>query len=158
MQQTLTLILGLAFLAPVGAWAGPGGPHGMAGPRLERALAELDLDAASWEEIDTILDAAASAGDALHEEIRDAHAEMRARLEANSPDLDAALSQAETIGFLKTEAHKQRLETWFAIRSVLTESQREQLAQLRRDRRRHAKLRHENFAPEPGAGGPDRLE
>ena len=55
MKHALALILGLVILAPVGAWARPGGPHGMAGPRLERALAELDLDAGSWEQIDAIL-------------------------------------------------------------------------------------------------------
>lgn len=158
MKHALTLILGLVILAPVGAWARPGGPHGMAGPRLERALAELDLDAGSWEQIDAILDAAAFEGDALREEIHVAHIEMRARMDADSPDLGAILSQAETIGLLKTEAHKQRLETWFAIRAVLTESQLEQLAQLRHERRSHAKLRRENFAPDAGAGGPDRLE
>jgi len=151
MKRCLALLLGLAILLPLGALARPGGFHGMPGAHLERALELLDLDASTWEQIDAILDTAAIEHEPLREQIRAAHEEMRARMEAEPPDIDAVLSQTEVIGALHVEAHKQRLQTWFAVRAALTEAQIDELAEMRRDR--HAGLRRghkqrEHDAPE----------
>ncbi len=152
MKRSLVLFLGLAILLPLGALARSGGVHGMRGPHLERALERLDLDANTWEQIEAILDAAAFENEPLREEIRAAHEEMRTRMETDPPDVDAILSQTEVIGALHVEAHKQRLQTWFAVRAVLTDEQVDELAQMRH--KRHARLHrgHENRRndePEP---------
>ncbi|HJO22958.1 MAG: periplasmic heavy metal sensor [Myxococcota bacterium] len=151
MKRCFALFLGLAILLPLGALARPGGFHGVPGLHLERALEQLDLDASTWEQIDAILDAAMAEKEPLREEIRAAHEEMRMRMEADPPDLDVILSQTEVIGALHVEAHKQRLQTWFAVRAVLTSDQIDALAEIRRNR--HAGFRRghehrENGGPE----------
>ena len=152
MPRFLSVVLGLAILFPLGALASSGGFHGMPGPRLERALERLDLDASTWEQVDAILDAAAAEGEPLRDEIRAAHEQTRALMEAESPDVDAIMAQAEAIGALHVEARKLQLRTWFAVRTLLTQAQIDELAEMRSNRRgdfrrgrRHA--RHD--APDP---------
>lgn len=123
--------IGPAVLAGALALAGTAvaRPHGdrcEGGPspeRFERALDGLDLDADTSEAVQRALDEGREERRALRDEIRAAHEQMRAILEADSPDREAALAQADAIGALHTAARKARLESLLAVRDLLTPDQ-----------------------------------
>ena len=158
MPRFLFVVLGLAILFPLGALASSGGFHGMPGPRLERALERLDLDASTWEQVDAILDAAAAEGEPLRDEIRAAHEQTRALMEAESPDVDAIMAQAEAIGALHVEARKLQLRSWFAVRAVLTQAQIDELAEKRGNRRADFRRRDKHHRYDGSEPEFDRVE
>jgi Spy/CpxP family protein refolding chaperone len=51
------------------------------------------------------------------------HERMRTLLEADKPDVNAVLAQADSVGALKTEARKAQLRNLLAIRALLTAEQ-----------------------------------
>ena len=155
MPRFLFVVLGLAILFPLGALASSGGFHG---PRLERALERLDLGASTWEQVDAILDAAAAEGEPLHDEIRAAHKQTRALMEAESPDVDAIMAQAEAIGALHVEARKLQLRTWFAVRTLLTQAQIDELAEKRGNRRADFRRRDKHHRYDGSEPEFDRVE
>ena len=110
---------------------------------LERNADRLGLDAKTRAEIRSIAAAAREKGRGLEEGLRGLHEEMRGILDQATPDLDAALRQAERIGAAETELHKLRLESMLKIRALLTPAQREELVRIHEERRRAR-----------GAGGP----
>jgi Spy/CpxP family protein refolding chaperone len=120
--------LAMALAAP--AVARPrGGPPDLG--RLEHKLEKLDLDTAVRERAWTILDAARDEERALRTQLRDAHEQLRALLEADAPDLEAVEAQADALGALRTQAHKLTLRTRLEVGALLTPEQREQLAERR---------------------------
>ena len=109
------------------------GAHGLRG--LERGLERLELTDEVRERVDAILDEARPQHEALHEQLRDAHRRLRDLLDEPAPDEQAVLAQAEVLGGLQTEAHKQKLQVMLQIRPLLSDEQREQL-------REHKQRRH----------------
>jgi Spy/CpxP family protein refolding chaperone len=121
--------LAVAILATVPADAGPGrgGPHGHGVERLERRVERLSLDEDKQAAVQEVLDAARAAEEATRQDIRDAHEAMRELLAAENPDEAAVMAQADRIGSLQLDAHKERLRTLLALRRLLTAEQWEAL-------------------------------
>jgi len=137
----LAILLSLALAAPVVARP-RGGAHGLG--KLEHRIEKLDLDAAVRDQAYAILDAARDDERALRREIHTAHDQLRALLDAEAPDVETALAQADALGALRTSAHKLALRTRLEVMALLTPEQREALQQERqrhRGERRDAWLR-----------------
>jgi Spy/CpxP family protein refolding chaperone len=101
-----------------------GGCHGGGMFRhFERHLEGIQLDTRTREAVTRLLEESREAKQASREEMRAAHVRMRELLEADKPDLDAILAQADSLGALKTEARKAQLRTLVGIRGLLTPEQ-----------------------------------
>lgn len=142
LLSTLLTLIGVA-LAPLPSASQPGGPPGFGGPPgpspLERAIESVELPPEVRSQIDALLDASHSSRRGLHRELRGAREEMRELLEADDPQEDAILAQAEVIGRLQVSLEKDRLMTLLRIRALLTPQQRDSLTaalELRMQRRR----------------------
>jgi Spy/CpxP family protein refolding chaperone len=144
--SAIAAALPLWFASPViagpgGPGGGPGGPGGpgMEG-RFEHALDQLGLSPAVSQKVHGIIDAAKPQRDTMRTQIRQAFQDMRALLDQDTPDQNAVLAQADKIGQLTTQAHKDMLTTLLAVRAELTPDQRNQLKESMRehgDRRYH---------------------
>jgi hypothetical protein len=88
------------------------------------------------EAIETIVDESREQGRGLSEEIRDLHREMRDLLSQDTPDEAAVMEQAEAIGRAEVALHKHRLGALLEIRGLLTEEQRAELAEIRKETRK----------------------
>jgi len=122
---TLALLAAPAFADPPPGPGGPMGPGGMGmGPRLEHKLAKLGLSPDQQTKIQGILDAAKPQREDLRNRMRKAFEDMRLLLDQDTPDQNAVLAQADAIGQLTTEAHKDMLTTLLAVRAELTPAQR----------------------------------
>lgn len=134
---------GVAFADPPGPAPGsadhPGEPRGSAPPPfealLERHADRLGLGEQTRSEIRTIAVAARGEARALEKRLHDLHGELRALLDQDAPDLEAALAQAERIGSAETDLHKLRLRTMLRIRELLTPEQRRELVRIHEERR-----------------------
>ncbi len=131
-RKAAALVLtGLMALAASGASAKGrhGGHHGLRG--LEKRIEALELEPAVRDEIGAILDAAREDKRALRDGMREAHEALKALLEQETPDEAAVMAQADAIGALHADAHKQRLSVLLQIRPLLTPEQREELREHR---------------------------
>jgi Spy/CpxP family protein refolding chaperone len=159
MQPTRSKLFGVLALAGLASFvtpalAGPGhGPGGPGGPgaRLEKHLKTLGLDANQQQKVQAILDAAKPQRDQIRTQMRSAFEDMHALLDQDTPDQAAVLAQADKIGQLSTEAHKEMLKTLLAVRAELTPDQR---AKLKAEMMKHGpgRWRHHRGGEE-GAGG-----
>lgn len=123
-------VLGLGLAATSSARDADGeGCHGKAsrGQRLARALERLELDAETRSAVDEILDGNRDSQRARRREMHQAHRELRALLDAETPDEAAVLAQAELLGGLETEARKERLAARLQVQALLTPEQRAEL-------------------------------
>ncbi|HTO06992.1 MAG TPA: Spy/CpxP family protein refolding chaperone [Myxococcota bacterium] len=111
--------------APTGGPGGPGGP-GMEG-RLEKQLGKLGLSDSQNQKVQAILTAAKPQRDAMRGQMRQAFQDMRSLLDQDAPDQNAVMAQADRIGQLQTQAHKDMLTTLLAVRAELSPAQRAQL-------------------------------
>lgn len=127
----VALAAGVTLATAAMARPGHHGPH-RGGPlaHLERGLQALDLDDATLQTANGIIDAAREEGRSMRTRMRDAHEAMRNLLEQETPDRDAVLAQAEAIGDLQTEARKQELSTLLQVQALLTPEQRAHLREL----------------------------
>ena len=119
---TLTALLLAAGLATAR-------PHG--GPKpldlVEGAIPDLALDAETESAVYEVLDAARETRRAYRSELRDAHEELRGLLEADEPDPEAVMAQADELGALAIEARKEGLRTLLELQGLLDSDQREAL-------------------------------
>jgi Spy/CpxP family protein refolding chaperone len=136
----------LLALAPRGAAARPHAGHG-GGPlhHLEAAIAQADLDADTEAAAYALLDEARAARRADENAIREAHEALRALLEQDTPDADAALAQAEKLGALETERRKADLRALLEVRALLGP---ERWAELRRALRPPGECSHRDASGE----------
>lgn len=123
---------------PTGPGPGPMGP-GTAGPGpiergLERDVERLGLDAETRAEIRKMARDARSRAVERRGELDEVRDELRALLDAPEPDEAAVLAQADRIGALETEMHKDRLRTLLRIRALLTPEQRAELVKIHAER------------------------
>jgi Spy/CpxP family protein refolding chaperone len=122
------MLAGVGLAVEAGA-KGPGG-HGHGGSaRLERAIEQLELDAAKRSEVFGVIDAARPAGRELRERVHAARGEMKALLADPKAGEEAVLAKADEIGALQTEVRKHELRTLLQVRARLTAEQQAQLAE-----------------------------
>ncbi|MBI3782677.1 MAG: Spy/CpxP family protein refolding chaperone [Deltaproteobacteria bacterium] len=131
------LLLALPALAhPPGPPDGDGPPMGPPdGSRMEahfkHDLEKLGLSADQDQQVQAILDAAKTQREQQRSAVEAAMDKMHTLLEADSPDENAIMQQADTLGTLKTAQHKAMLHTLLQVRSILTPDQREKLKSMR---------------------------
>ena len=136
-------------------WARPPDPsarHTLHGPRLERLVGELGLDAQTLAQVDAIIDASRAKKRTLRRQLREAREQMHGLLGAEEPQEAELLEQADRIGDLRTELRKEQLKTMLRVRALLSPEQRANLLEQlnkgsRRDRRGFG--RHQDFHPSP---------
>jgi Spy/CpxP family protein refolding chaperone len=129
------LCLGLVEFSTV-ANARPPGPSTRGGEPLEHLVETLGLDDATLTKVYKIIDDARAHKRELRRKLHEAHRHMRNLLEQDTPDEAAVMAQAETIGTLRTEMDKQRLQTMLQVRTLLTAEQRTKLLEALRSRLR----------------------
>jgi len=138
---------------PPGDARGPGRRPPPFADMLERNAERLGLDEKTRAEVRSIADAAREESRRLEDGLRVLHDELRKLLDQPTPDLEAALQQADRIGAAETELHKLRLRTMLQIRGLLTPEQRQELVRIHEERRRER-----GRMPPPGAPPPDGSE
>ena len=162
MRKTGILILMAIFTLcewsgwEASGWAQPPGPsarHTPHGPRLERLVEELGLDAQTLAQVDAIIDASRAKKRALRRQLREAREQMYSLLEAQEPQEAALLKQADHIGGLRTKLRKERLKTMLRVRALLSPEQRASLLERLNKaprRGRHGFGRRQDFqSPSP---------
>lgn len=110
----------------------PGGPGG--GPQgmgIERQLFDLNLTAAQREQVRALMDARREAGATLQEQLRDLGDQMRALVEADSFDDEAARALAAKETTATAELRVIGARTDAAIYRLLTAEQKTTLSKLR---------------------------
>jgi len=139
----------LALAGSGGGPGGPGGPGGDPGARFEHMISNLGLDPSQQEKVRAILDNSKPQRDAMRAQMREAFQQMRTLLDQDTPDQSAVLAQADKLGQLSTEMHKERLTVLLAIRAELRPDQR---AKLKEQMMQHGpgRWRHHHM----GTGGP----
>lgn len=164
-QTFLFLILILQALMAAGASAqrpgppphGPGGPRGPGHPPplehvLERHADQLGLDAETRAEIDRLVSAARPESDALREQLRALHDEMRTLLSRDVPNEETVMNQAERIGNAETALQKNQLRGMLHIRALLTPEQRAELVRIHEERQ--LRRGHQRRGPPPHSDPP----
>jgi len=148
----LALVASFALSAPALADP-PGGPGGEPGERFQKMIANLGLDPTQQEKVQAIFDNAKPQREALRGQMREAFQQMRALLDQDNPDQGAVLAQADKLGQLSTEMHKERLTTLLAVRAELRPDQR---AKLKAEMMKHGpgRWRHHHGMGGPGPGTP----
>jgi Spy/CpxP family protein refolding chaperone len=151
LVASFALLAGPVLADPPGGPGGPGGP-GMEG-RLEHKLAKLGLQPDQQTKIQAILDAAKPQREELRAQMKKAFDDMHVLLDQDTPDQNAVLAQADVIGQLTTQAHKNMLTTLLAVRAELTPAQRLKLKEEMRGHggmggHFHGRWHHGNGGPE----------
>lgn len=121
LRSWIPLTAGLLLALAPGAEARPpgGGHHGSPLAHLEAAVGRLGLDAETEAAAYAVLDEARSERRADERAIREAHEALRALLEQDEPDAEAAMAQAETLGTLETERRKADLRALLEVRALI---------------------------------------
>ena len=135
-----TAVAGSALATRPGG--GPGGCGGHLLGRIEHGVQRLTLTPETKQAVYAVLDDARNQQRALGDQLRRAHEEMRATLDAPTPSLDAVLAKADSLGALETQAKKIELAALVKIRGLLTDAQWQELRPAR--------------GPRPEAGGAER--
>ena len=130
MFAASTLVAGTALAKRDGGRHG----HGRLLGHIERGVEQLELSAETKQAVYAVLDEARSERRTLAEQIRAAHEQMRAVLDAPSPALDAVMAHADSIGALETQAKKIELTAVVKVRGLLTDEQWRELRPNRRHR------------------------
>jgi len=135
-MTVLSLAMGLALAAAARAH-GPGMGMGMGGHAafLDRQIQQLGLPAPTLSAVEAVIAQSRTQQDALRDQIRAAHESMKSLLEQDTPDENAVMAQADSIGQLMTQQRKNDLHTVIQVRSLLTQDQRAQLDQQIQERR-----------------------
>jgi len=114
--------------APQGPGVPPAGP-----PPIEGIIAhaeELGLDESTVEALAVLAESERSESEALLADLEAAHEDLRALLDAETPDEAAILQQAELIGSVETDLRKTQLRSMLQLRALLSPEQRERLKEL----------------------------
>ncbi|MCP4036432.1 MAG: periplasmic heavy metal sensor [bacterium] len=114
-----TLFITAAVCLATPALARPGGQGCRGGDRLEHQIGELDLDDETRTAVYAVLDKARAENRTHERDLHGAREQMRALLAADTPVEDTVLAQAERIGELETQRHRDRLKTMLAVRELI---------------------------------------
>jgi Spy/CpxP family protein refolding chaperone len=133
----------VASLALAGA-AFAGGPPDETRPPgglITRNAARLGLQGDALAAVQAVIDASGARHADLLAKLDTARDAMRELLSQPVPDSKAVMSQADAIGAVETELHKNRLQAIMEIRALLTPEQRQMLLTIRDEE--HARREHE---------------
>lgn len=122
-----------ALASPPGFGPRGGGPGPDPAGFLAHHAERLGLDESTTRSIEALVDASRERADALREQLRAAHDELHTLLSVDAPDESAVMAQAEVIGGLETELHKERLRALLKIHALLTPEQRAELQRIREE-------------------------
>lgn len=139
-QRTFLMSLTLVALLSGMALAQPG-PRGRqhhdncgrgAGPemRLERLAERVELTEQQQQAIDTIRDDARKAGRELRKQLAVLRNQREGEMLTDEPSEKVLVSLTEQIGSIETQLQVNRMKTRLAVRSQLTEEQRDQMAMM----------------------------
>ena len=132
----------------------PGPPDGPPGGLVERNAERLGLSGDARAAVQAVVDASGARHAELSAKIDAARNAMRALLSKPIPDANAVMAQADAIGALETELHKNRLRAIMQIRALLSPAQRDELLKIleetraQRDREGDECERHGETSPE----------
>jgi len=101
------------------------------GGLISRNAARLGLQGDSLAAVQAVIDASGARHADLLGKLETARAAMRELLSQPVPDSKAVMAQADAIGAVETELHKNRLQAIMQIRALLTPEQRNMLLQIR---------------------------
>jgi hypothetical protein len=93
----------------------------------------LGLDQKTREQIKTIVKDSRAQGDEIRAKVRDEREKMRALLSNPEIEESTVMRQADAIGALELEEHKNWLRAMLRIRALLTPEQRSELIKLREE-------------------------
>lgn len=139
------LVAALGFANVGEAGSGPrkhrGKHHRPPGKFIEKNAERLGLDPEKTEEIRAMLKESYAESEEIHAELREAKRNLRGLLAEDLPDRNQVMQQVEKIGELETKAEKHKLGTMLGVRAMLSEEQRAELVEIRREKRKR------RFAP-----------
>jgi Spy/CpxP family protein refolding chaperone len=144
----LAAVLGLAGAADARPDA-----HRPIGGLIERNAERLGLSGDARAAVQAVVDASGERHEALLAQLDAARDAMRALLSQPVPDTNAVMAQADAIGAIETQLHKNRLQAIMEIRALLTPEQRTELLRVRDEER--AKREHEDKECGPHGEGSD---
>jgi Spy/CpxP family protein refolding chaperone len=127
VRRSVIAVAAAAALVVFASIAGARGPGHRGGglERLERAVSALELDAETQDAVYAVIDEARATARQEREELRGAHEDMRALLDAETPDEEAVFAQVERLGRLETEHRKAGLRALLTVRGMLPADQQE---------------------------------
>ena len=120
-----------ASLAPAAAFAREPDPHRPIGGLIARHAERLGLTGAPLAAVQAIVKASGERHAQLMAVLDQERLRMRELLSQPVPDAAAVMSQAEVIGGIETQLHKNRLQAILDIRNQLTPEQRAELLKIR---------------------------
>ena len=144
----------VAALALAGAASAGGSPDETRPPGglITRNAARLGLQGDALAAVQAVIDASGARHADLLAKLDTARDAMRDLLSQPVPDSKAVMAQADAIGAVETELHKNRLQAIMEIRALLTPDQRKMLLAIRDEE--HARREHEGGECEPHAEAP----
>jgi Spy/CpxP family protein refolding chaperone len=128
----LALCAAFALAAP--AFARPPADRPVGG-LIARNAERLGLEGDALLAVQAVVQASGVRHEELLQKLESAQAAMRELLSQPVPDSDAVMAQADALGALETELHKNRLKAILDIRALLTPAQREELLKIREEER-----------------------
>ena len=111
--------------------------HRPVGGLIKRNAERLGLTGDALAAVQAVVDASGMRHEALLTQLDAAREAMRALLSKPVPDANAVMAQADAIGAIETQLHKNRLQAIMEIRALLTPAQRTELLRVRDEE--HAK-------------------
>lgn len=133
----LALAAVLAVLGLAGAADARQDEHRPVGGLIKRNAERLGLTGDALAAVQAVVDASGMRHEALLTQLDAAREAMRALLSKPVPDANAVMAQADAIGAIETQLHKNRLQAIMEIRALLTPAQRTELLRVRDEE--HAK-------------------
>lgn len=115
------------------------GKRGHGGPKLARIIEKnaeaLGIDEATVQAATEIATNARAEGQAVHEQIRPLHEQMKAEMDSDTPDEATVLELVGQISALKSQAAALKAQTKLQFRALLTAEQWEEVKALKKARR-----------------------
>jgi Spy/CpxP family protein refolding chaperone len=133
LRRALPALLGALLLA-AGAGAGPDERRPV-GDLIARHAERLGLRGDALAQVQAVVKVSGVRHAELLAKLDAARDAMRSLLSQPVPDAAAVMAQADAIGAVETELHKNRLRAIMEIRALLTPEQREELLKIREERR-----------------------
>ncbi len=133
------LVAALGFASVGAAGSGPrehrGKHHRPPGKFIEKNAERLGLDPETTGEIRTMFEESYAESEEIHAQLREAKRSLHGLLAEDLPDRDQVMKQVEKIGELEIKAQKHKLDTMLEVRAMLSEKQRAELVEIRREKR-----------------------
>jgi Spy/CpxP family protein refolding chaperone len=127
------------------------------GGLIARHAARLGLEGDALRAVQAVVEASGGHHAELLQKLDAARSAMRELLSVPVPDPDAVMAQAEAIGAVETELHKNRLTAILEIRALLSPEQRGELLKIREEERARREADPGGCGPgTPPAPGPPR--